>query len=111
MASSAGSMDAAPRCAAGPPTPPVRWRARAPPRPGRGAPAAPHERNVSALAPPSSRRTRRRGVAAALGTALALGAWGVIALRAPGPPAPEASVAVLPFLDLSPDSSRRYLAD
>jgi TolB-like protein/DNA-binding SARP family transcriptional activator/Tfp pilus assembly protein PilF len=54
---------------------------------------------------------RRRWLVACGVVVAAIAVWGVLLARGGRTAVSPASIAVLPFLDLSPDSSRRYLAD
>ncbi|HET7551939.1 MAG TPA: BTAD domain-containing putative transcriptional regulator [Gemmatimonadaceae bacterium] len=71
---------------------------------GSPAPAA-----VALHAPPAmwARRARWLGSIALLAVALAGAAW----IFWPGAPAPESSIVVLPFLDLSPGAEHEYFSD
>ena len=76
-------------------------------QPGAAAPSAPAAR---AARPP--RRAGRLALVVGAGLVVAAVAFAVLWLRRGGPRAPDvSSVAVLPFLDLSPDRSGEYLGD
>ncbi len=69
------------------------------------------DRDVSHDVPVSPRTARRLDHFIMIALALAVAYFAIDKFATPGPDAPDKSIAVMPFIDLSPDADHAYFAD